>query len=81
MATLIFEKVGDINSTYSYLCVYEEDDKINPFMEISITDDKKLEFVIYKNLQNVILAAMQWEEIQVTANAFFIKTLANEDGL
>jgi hypothetical protein len=46
MRELVFEKVGDINYTYSYLCVYLRGDK-EPFMEIGVTDDKELELTIY----------------------------------
>jgi hypothetical protein len=79
MSQLIFEKVGDINSTYPYLCVYVSDDKTNPFMEISVNDNKELQFTIYAFPKNVTLASPQWEEIQSKANAFLPKVLADED--
>lgn len=79
MSQLIFEKVGDVNSTYPYLCVYVNDDKTNPFMEISVNDAKELQFTIYAFPKNVTLALSQWEEIQSKANAFLPKALADED--
>ena len=38
---ILVEIVGDINSTYPDLCIYDKEDQINPFMEITITDDDK----------------------------------------
>lgn len=43
---LVFEKVGDINSDYPYLCVYREGER-EPFMEISVNQERKIEFVFY----------------------------------
>ena len=79
MSQLIFEQVGDINSTYPYLCVYVSSDKTNPFMEISVNDNKELQFTIYAFSKNVTLASSQWEEIQTRACAFLPKALADED--
>jgi hypothetical protein len=79
MSQLIFEKVADINSTYPYLCVYVNDDRKNPFMEISVNDNKELQFTIYAFPKNVSLSSSQWEDIQRRANAFLPKALADED--
>ncbi len=78
MTKLIFEKVGDINSMYPYLCVYEESDTTNPFMEISVTDDGNLLFTIYAFPRNIALTLEQWEEIRDKANTFLPKVLADE---
>ncbi|MBC3908012.1 hypothetical protein [Undibacterium umbellatum] len=79
MTALIFETVGDVNSTYAYLCVYQESDKINPFMEISLTEDREILFTIYSFPKNVALTTAQWEEISDKAKIFLPKALANED--
>ena len=75
---LIFEKVGDINATYPYLCVYDEHDRLNPFMEISITDDKQLQYTLYANTRNIALGVEDWSLIQDKALKFLPKALANE---
>jgi hypothetical protein len=75
---LIFEKVGDVNSTYPYLCVYLSADKLNPFMEISVNDLEELQFVIYAFPKNVSLTAAQWGEIRKRADAFLPLALADE---
>jgi hypothetical protein len=77
MKELIFEKVGDINSTYPYLCVYIQGES-NPFMEIAVSDTKALELTFYSSEKNVVLDASQWEEILRKAREFLPKALENE---
>lgn len=76
---LVFEKVGDINSTYPYLCVYDREDRINPFMEIGVTDERELQYTIYAGGRNVILAAEDWSSIQQRAQVFYSKVLSDGD--
>ncbi|QTD45630.1 hypothetical protein [Ottowia testudinis] len=76
---LIFEKVGDINSTYPYLCVYDLEDQANPFMEIGVTDEKRLQYTIYAGDRNIILTIEDWDVIQRRAQEFLPKALADED--
>ncbi|WP_314190805.1 hypothetical protein [Yersinia massiliensis] len=78
---LIFEKVGDINSTYPYLCVYDEIDRLDPFMEISITDDMDLNFVIYQNSRNITIDIQDFELIKTKAIEFFKKVMSDEGKL
>jgi hypothetical protein len=75
---LIFEKVGDINSLYPYICVYMIGEK-NPFMEISVTDEKKLALTFYANEKDVSLSAEQWDEVARRGRDFLPKALADED--
>ncbi|MCL2459658.1 MAG: hypothetical protein FWF12_12465 [Betaproteobacteria bacterium] len=77
-AKLVFEKVGDINATYPYLCVYDEHDRLNPFMEIGVTDDKQLQYTIYACTRNVVLNVEDWGLIQDKALEFLPKALADE---
>ena len=79
LTNLVFEKVGDINATYPYLCIYDEHDRLNPFMEIAITDDKQLQYTIYACTRNVVLTAEDWQSIQEKALEFFPKALADEE--
>lgn len=76
---LIFEKVGDIRFTYPYICIYDENDRINPFMDIGITDDKKLQCTLYAGTRNIVLSIEDWGLIQDKALEFFPKALADEE--
>lgn len=75
---LIFEKVGDINSLYPYICVYMEGES-NPFMEIGVTEEKQLAFTFYVNDKNVALSAEQWDEIARRGREFLPRAIADED--
>lgn len=75
---LIFEKVGDVNATYPYLCIYDENDRVNPFMEIAVTDNKELQYTIYAGIRNVFLTADDWNIIQKKALEFLSKVLTDE---
>jgi hypothetical protein len=79
LTKLIFEKVGDIRFTYPYICVYDESDRVNPFMEIGITDDKQLQYTLYANARNVVLSIEDWMLIQDKALEFLPKALADEE--
>ena len=74
---ILFETVGDINSTYPYLCIYDKKDQINPFMEIAITNDKQLQYIIYAGTQDITLTTEDWDYIRKKAQDFFAWTLAN----
>ncbi|WP_206128809.1 hypothetical protein [Burkholderia sp. Ac-20379] len=75
---LIFEKVGDINSQYPYICVYL-DGESNPFMEISITNEKRLALNFYVSDRSVALSIEQWEEVARRGREFLPKAIADED--
>ncbi|GAB5094621.1 hypothetical protein [Caballeronia sp. GAFFF2] len=75
---LIFEKVGDVNSLYPYICVYVEGEG-NAFMEIGVTDEKQLAFTFYANDKNVALTIEQWEEIVKRGREFLPKAIADEE--
>ncbi|MHA6882337.1 hypothetical protein [Ralstonia pseudosolanacearum] len=77
MDDLIFEKVGDINFTYPYMCIYREGES-ESFMEIGITDAKEIEMTIYPNERNVVIGIEQWEEISKRARVFLKKVLEDE---
>ncbi|MFU7070389.1 hypothetical protein ACM75K_24465 [Pseudomonas aeruginosa] len=77
---LVFEKVGDINSDYPYLCVYREGER-EPFMEISVNQERKIEFVFYSRADNLSLSSEEFYEIYGRAEAFLSQALENEDSL
>lgn len=76
---LVFEKVGDVNATYPYLCVYDEYDRLNPFMEIGIADDRRLRYTLYASTRNIALCVEDWSLIQEKALKFLPKVLADEE--
>lgn len=85
MSRLYFEWVGDINETYSYMCVYfkkanallgKEND---PFMDIGINEEKELVFMLYASTKDVKLSLDEWKEIQLKAEAFLPKELRKEE--
>ncbi|NDP60704.1 MAG: hypothetical protein GZ090_15240 [Oxalobacteraceae bacterium] len=76
MSELIFEKVGDINNIYPYLCVYLKG-HANPFMDITINNKNLVEFFIYKNEVSITLEMEQWNEIMKRAEKFLPEALEN----
>jgi len=78
VTSLVFEKVGDVNSNFPYLCVYKEGNE-GPFMEISVNSDMELEFVFYSNANGVSLTAEEWREIFVRGEEFHPEALESGD--
>lgn len=78
MKKLVFEKVGDIHSEYPYLCVYFSGER-EPFMEISVTEERGIGFVIYANKSNVSLSVEDVKSILDRAIVFLPQALENED--
>ncbi|MER0043924.1 hypothetical protein [Pseudomonas sp. MGal98] len=78
MRELIFEKVGDIHSTYPYLCVYLQGE-IEPFMEIAVTEERNLAFTLYPREFSVVLSVEELTEILNRASLFLPKALENND--
>ncbi|MHA6885014.1 hypothetical protein [Ralstonia pseudosolanacearum] len=77
MVDLIFERVGDINFAYPYMCIYRGGES-EPFMEIGITDAKEIEMTIYPNERNVVIGVDQWEEISKMARIFLQRVLEDD---
>lgn len=78
MTSLVFEKVGDVNSSFPYLCVCKEGGS-GPFMEISVNSDRGLAFVFYSSANGVSLTAEEWREICVRGEKFHPEALENGD--
>ncbi|QXH58828.1 hypothetical protein [Pseudomonas maumuensis] len=78
MTGLVFEKVGDVNSDFPYLCVYKEGGG-GPFMEISVNSTRELVFVFYSNANDVSLTVEEWREICVRGERFHPEALENGD--
>ena len=78
MSRLVFEKVGDVASTYPYFAVYHEGER-EPFMEFAVTVERELEFTFYKSEKNVPLSLQEWEEIRARAIDFLPRAIADEE--
>jgi hypothetical protein len=76
---LRFEVVGDITVKYCYICIYDDVDTIQPFMEIGISDDKQLVYTIYKNDRNVAINTEDWDKIASVAKEFLPEEIAREE--
>ena len=69
MTRLIFEHVGDVNFKYPYLCVYL--DRLgDPFMEISVTDEQEIQFVLYPGSELIPLTKEDFQLILKTGESF-----------
>ena len=74
---LEFEKVGDINSDFPYLCVYFKGEN-DPFMEIGISREQAIEFIFYPGQKKVALSLSHWEEVAERARVFLKAEIANQ---
>jgi hypothetical protein len=79
MPKLVFEKFGDLRTTYPYLCVYVDAIDGYPFMEISVTDNKEISFNIIPTSKEINLTLDQWKEILRAGEEFIPKVIADED--
>jgi len=78
MKNIRVEDVGDIHSKYNYLEVFYKDFP-NPFLEIGITNEKRLSFKFYASNVNIFLNVEELEYILSTAKDFLPRALKNED--
>jgi hypothetical protein len=78
MNNIRIEKVGDINCTYPYLEIFQESESI-PFLEVSVTDSKELNFTFWPVLTEVKLTLDQYEMILTTAKEFMPKVIKDEE--
>lgn len=74
---LEFEKVGDINSFFPYLCVYFKGEK-EPFMDIGISEGELVEFNIYPGKNKLLLSFAQWEAVLLRSQDFLKVELENK---
>lgn len=71
-----FEWVGDIHHKYPYMCIYDDMDQTNPFMEIAINENKEIEFNIYPNQRQITISMEDAQLIIKKAKEFKPKALA-----
>ena len=79
MKNIQIELVGDINEEYPYLEVFLKNDINNPFLDISISENRELVFKIYELKESIQLDVQDWEYILSRAKDFLPKALKNED--
>ena len=78
MTSIKIEKVGDINSDFSYLEVFSKNSK-SPFLEIAISAEEQLSFKLYTLKSDIVIGLEDWEFILSTAKRFLPEALKNED--
>jgi hypothetical protein len=78
MKQLEFEKVGDVNSFFPYLCVYFKGES-EPFMDIGISEKGVIEFNFYTSKNNVVINMHQWGELSERAQIFLKAELQNKE--
>ncbi len=72
MENIKVEKVGDINFVFPYLEVFSKNSK-NPFLEIGISNDRKLNFKFYASKEDVILTVEEFEYLLLKRKIFLKK--------
>lgn len=77
MKNIKIEEVGDINFVFPYLEVFSNNNK-NPFLEIGISDDRKLNFKFYASKNDVTINVEEFEHLLLQAKAFLEKALNDE---
>jgi len=78
MKNIRIEEVGDINSNYPYLEVFFKQSS-EPFLEVSISDDKHLQFKFYQMVEEIQVEIEELEYIIAVSKDFLPKALKNEE--
>ncbi|MBL4674569.1 MAG: hypothetical protein JKX81_20070 [Arenicella sp.] len=78
MTTLHYIKASDVEQDFCFLEVSRSKNEA-PFMDIRISDDRKMSFVTYSGQQEISFSPEEWLEIQEKATSFYRAELENED--
>ena len=78
MGILRYVKVSDVDYDFCFLEVFRSDSD-TPFMDIRISDDRKLFFFVYENQPEISLSPEEWIEIHEKALLFYKSELENEN--
>jgi hypothetical protein len=78
MKNIKIEEVGDINSSYPYMEVFSQENP-NPFLEVSVSSNKELQFKFYASKSDFNLDVRELELILSTAKEFLPRVLKNEE--
>lgn len=78
---LIFVKCSDVDEMYPFLFVYAKNvDTINAFMEISLDDQKKIQYILDFEYfhHGISLSSEEWLLIQHKAELLLSEVIENE---
>jgi hypothetical protein len=78
MEFLHYVKASDIEYDFCFLEVSKSEAEA-PFMDIRISDDRKLSFFVYGNQPEISLSPEEWLEIHKKALSFYTAEIENED--
>jgi hypothetical protein len=78
MSILHYVKASDIEYDFCFLEV-SRNESAPPFMDIRISDDRKLEFFIYKDQADISLSVEEWKEIHDKSLLFLKSEIENEE--
>ena len=79
MSTLHYVKASDIDYDFCFLEV-SRSENVPPFMDIRISDDRKLSLFIYGEQLDISLSPEEWIEIHKKALSFYNSEIENENG-
>jgi len=78
MKSLYYIKASDVEYDFCFLEVSRGENEA-PFMDIRISDDRNLSFVIYADRQEISISSEEWVGIHKKAMSFYKAELENED--
>ena len=78
MTNLYYVKVSDVDYDFCFLEVSRSKNEA-PFMDIKISDDREMSFVIYSEHEEVSLLPREWLEIYEKSVTFYKTELQNQD--
>ncbi|WP_153098953.1 hypothetical protein [Paraburkholderia hayleyella] len=87
MKNLVFEKIGDITTRYTYLFTYllenwqaDHPSLFNKFLRISVEEDKNLLFTLYPESISITLNEDMWDRILKKSKEYQAHVLTIETG-
>lgn len=78
MEKLHYIKASDVEHDFCFLEV-SRNSKDDPFMDIRISEDRKMSFVIYAEQPEIFLSLEEWSEIHIKLTSFYKDEIENED--
>ncbi|MBL7785323.1 MAG: hypothetical protein JNM36_05415 [Chitinophagales bacterium] len=78
MANIRVEIIFSACTKYDYLEVFQEG-VTDPFLDISVSEEKKLVFTLYPFKINTVLSVDDWENILNKAKSFLPKAIEDEE--
>lgn len=78
MRNFHYVKASDIDFDFCFLEISIGKNE-PPFMDVRISDDRKLSFFVYGDQKEVIFSPKEWIEVYEKALAFYKSEIENED--